>query len=58
MLSQQDQRTLASWEDKFLDPDYDMALLRFREPARCPACGSIEHNGDRCSWCHSELEES
>lgn len=26
-----------------------------RHPIQCACCGSIETNGDSCSWCHSQL---
>jgi|GEM_PF-4701637 len=58
MLSLQDQAAHDRWERLYQDPDYDMALHRYRKPARCSACGSIENNGERCSWCRNELEVS
>ncbi len=50
-LGPQDEQTLASWEDKHLDPDYNMAKRRYR----CPACGSIEIRKGRCAWCHGQV---
>lgn len=54
-FSLQDQVALARWERLYLDPDYDMALLR-QSPGFCPYCGSIETRDNRCAWCHSEME--